>query len=339
MRRLFIISLLCLSAALAMAESVNGSIAVVDFQANGVPANVAATVTETFNVEIFKTGRFKVIERSQMTRVLSEQKFQLSGMTDSEFAQFGKMLGADYILVGSVSVLGSKYIINARVVEVKTASIIKAENGSAYSLEELDGLTRDLARRMAGMLGTREIKDAVRTDIEVKPVIIDPGYPTVKPETPREPSRLVLIDTIMAGPGDQYINMAALSYTWGYKTGFYQGLELGWQTERHFSPTNGVFFNSGLLNYKMGYALPLGILELSAEAGAGIHAGVLGINYSTKTGTLLGASAFARAGAGLKLGSVNLGIHGTLYGQMAGAFGAFYPVGALMAGFYFGLDY
>jgi len=56
-----------------------------------------------------------------MKKVLDEQKFQYSGCVDTKCAvEIGMMLGAKYIVVGSVSKVGNTYSIDSRLINVKT---------------------------------------------------------------------------------------------------------------------------------------------------------------------------------------------------------------------------
>lgn len=51
---------------------------------------------------LFKTGRFKVVERAQLNQLLREQN--LEGIVkDGELAQMGKVRGVDYLLLGKIT--------------------------------------------------------------------------------------------------------------------------------------------------------------------------------------------------------------------------------------------
>jgi hypothetical protein len=58
---------------------------------------------------LVKSGKFLVVERKDLEKVLDEQKLGASGVITSETAPaMGKVLGVDMIVVGSVSELGTK---------------------------------------------------------------------------------------------------------------------------------------------------------------------------------------------------------------------------------------
>lgn len=114
-------------------------IAVTDFAAKDIPSNVAMNVSELIRTELINSGRYTVIERSQMKEILKEQGFQQTGCTDVNCAvKMGKLLSAKKILVGSVMKLGSKLIISGRVVDVERGVGERAAKGNANSLDQLD---------------------------------------------------------------------------------------------------------------------------------------------------------------------------------------------------------
>lgn len=66
-------------------------------------ANVAEIMTEAFIVAIQNSGRYSVIERAQMGTVLKEQGFQSLTSDSSSAAAVGKLTGANYSIVGKVT--------------------------------------------------------------------------------------------------------------------------------------------------------------------------------------------------------------------------------------------
>jgi len=124
-------------------KNYNGSkemIAVMDFGAKDVSQSVALSVSELIRTELINTGKFTVIERSNMKEILKEQGLQQTGCTDASCAvKIGKLLSAKKILVGTIMKLGSKLIISGRIVNVETGIGENAASGKANSLDQLDG--------------------------------------------------------------------------------------------------------------------------------------------------------------------------------------------------------
>lgn len=102
-------------------------VAVAQLESKGVPAEQADVIADNLAIRLQQTGKLRVMERSQMGRILQEQNFQQSGACDgSECAvQIGKLLGIDRIVVGSVGLVGSTYSLSLRLVDVSTGEALK----------------------------------------------------------------------------------------------------------------------------------------------------------------------------------------------------------------------
>ncbi len=103
------------------------TIAVLDFEAKNVPIESAEAVSDLLRTELFNTGNFTVVERQRIQKVLEEQKFQMSGATDTDqMAQIGRLLNVKKIMIGTVTKLGNN-IINTRIVDVQSGQVELAE--------------------------------------------------------------------------------------------------------------------------------------------------------------------------------------------------------------------
>ena len=104
-------------------------IAIIDFEGIGVSTQEARSLTQRLTSEMIRLEVYQVLERSEMKRLLDEQKFQFSGCVNTQCAvDIGKMLGAKYMIVGSINKIGSTYAIDARMINVETSeSYISAQ--------------------------------------------------------------------------------------------------------------------------------------------------------------------------------------------------------------------
>ena len=69
--------------------------------------------------------QFSVLERALLDKVIAEQQFQVSSFVDESSTQaFGKLLGAETIISGSVSELNDVFYINAKVVGVTYGNLL-----------------------------------------------------------------------------------------------------------------------------------------------------------------------------------------------------------------------
>jgi len=110
---------------------------------------MGAIVAEWFITAFVKDGRFDVIERGLLKKILNEQKLGMSGILDETTAtKIGKLLGVKIIISGSVLKLQNILEINARIIDVETASIIAAENVKSSAAVRL----QDLVVRMSAKI-------------------------------------------------------------------------------------------------------------------------------------------------------------------------------------------
>lgn len=96
---------------------------------NGKGDAVPRILQEMFTTDFIKAKHFKVLERDQLQSALDELHFQLSDLADPAKAKkIGKLAGATYVLLGSISDTGSSTSINARIVSIETGESVAAED-------------------------------------------------------------------------------------------------------------------------------------------------------------------------------------------------------------------
>lgn len=127
------------------------SVAILDFETVGSEEHLGKAVAEIMRTELIDTNKFRVVERAQINKALSEQRFQRSGVTDEKSAtEIGKLLGADLIIIGSVVKIGSSYTINSRMIDIKTGEATLGKNVTGSDLNLLTNLSRTLIDRLFG---------------------------------------------------------------------------------------------------------------------------------------------------------------------------------------------
>ena len=137
----------------ALAVSGKTRVAVVDFEQKGAPEfqgkQAGEIVAEWLITALVKTGRFEVVERAQLQKILKEQQLGMSGVVNQETAaKVGELLGVKVIVTGAVIQFGSTLDVNARLISVEDGSILKAERLRAGNLESVEGLMAGLADSM-----------------------------------------------------------------------------------------------------------------------------------------------------------------------------------------------
>lgn len=81
-------------------------------------------ITDALTEAVFNTGKVKIIERSNIEKIINEQKFQASGLVnETQAANIGNIAGVEYVCYGTIKDIEGGYTVNARVVDVETAEI------------------------------------------------------------------------------------------------------------------------------------------------------------------------------------------------------------------------
>lgn len=89
--------------------------------------NIGTAFTEMLTHHLVTAGKFRVIERIEQERLLQEQKFQMTGAVDSTTAvQMGKLIGARYVVLGSVEKMRRTYELNCRLTDVETGEVLSS---------------------------------------------------------------------------------------------------------------------------------------------------------------------------------------------------------------------
>lgn len=128
------------------------SAAVFPMQVRGIDSNSVRIVEEALANDLLKTGRLRLLERSQMEGILKEQGFQESGACDaSECAvKVGKLLGVEKAVVGSLGLLGRTWVLNARLIDIGTGEVLVSSQRSLTG--EIDNVLTELVPNVSADL-------------------------------------------------------------------------------------------------------------------------------------------------------------------------------------------
>ncbi|MEE8541058.1 MAG: FlgO family outer membrane protein, partial [Desulfobacterales bacterium] len=125
-------ALLMMSPSAAVADFERTKIAVLDFTIQGKgddTEDMGQIVAEWLITAFVKEGRFDVIERRLLKKILGEQELGATGVLDQDsVSQLGKLLGVKVVISGSVMRFQNIIEVNARIIDVESASIIAAES-------------------------------------------------------------------------------------------------------------------------------------------------------------------------------------------------------------------
>lgn len=104
-------------------------IAVLDLQAkSGLSKDLVQLLNEMVLTETQNAGEFAVIGSSDIASMMSleEQRVQVTGCADDTcLAEIGGALGVNLLVASSVGIVGSRYIINVKMLDVTTAKVFQ----------------------------------------------------------------------------------------------------------------------------------------------------------------------------------------------------------------------
>ena len=120
--------------------------------------NVADIMTEQIIVTVQNSGQYTVTERLQMDKILREQGFQ--NLTSSNPVEIGNLIGADYTIVGTVTM--------ASTTDKSAGNIISAITGAAKN----SGGNED-SMALAVLSGIFNNNNAIQGNVEVNLRFVD----------------------------------------------------------------------------------------------------------------------------------------------------------------------
>jgi len=114
-------------------------IAIVQLDANNISEGEAKAFTVKLQTDLFKNNYFIIIERNSIEEIVNEQGLYLSGCVSDEcVVEIGRLLGAKFMLAGSVNRIGSIFNIEVRFIDIETAEneLIINKSFKNVSIEE-----------------------------------------------------------------------------------------------------------------------------------------------------------------------------------------------------------
>ena len=149
-RLTFVIALTLASPAFAADSS---GVAVLDIQGTGISPELLPTLTEILTVEIAEFGMYKVIAGRDIQSMLGfERQKDVLGCTDAAcLAEIGGALGVDRIVASHVGMVGSTYVVNIKLINIRQADT----EGRVYEtvrgeVDALISIVKTAAQRLLG---------------------------------------------------------------------------------------------------------------------------------------------------------------------------------------------
>jgi len=131
-KSLLYVSLTCLMTGFVWSqEDTRPTIAILDFEGQGISVQEVQTLTERMRSEIGSTNAVRLIERKAIESIMAEQGLAQSGCVSDECAaEVGQLLGVQFMINGTIGKLGDTFTIDVKMFSVETGATERSVNAS-----------------------------------------------------------------------------------------------------------------------------------------------------------------------------------------------------------------
>lgn len=113
-------------------------VSVMDLTLEKISSSEGLLIVDLLSSALIETQKYTVIDRAQRKAILDEIAFSLEGCTDESCQlEVGRLLAADKIIVGSTGLIGTKYILNLKLVDVETSAAVRTAYKIFNSLDDM----------------------------------------------------------------------------------------------------------------------------------------------------------------------------------------------------------
>ncbi|MBI5055713.1 MAG: hypothetical protein HZB61_03750 [Nitrospirae bacterium] len=103
-------------------------VAIYPFEKNGSATGESAMLLDLLTLALQTQGRFQLVDRGHIERILEEQKLNLTQLVDENAAvKLGKLMSAQAVVTGSITETGNGTEIVGRVIDTETSEILATE--------------------------------------------------------------------------------------------------------------------------------------------------------------------------------------------------------------------
>lgn len=202
MKKFFFLFVMCLIVLTTQAQRC----AVLEFKAGaGISQADVDGIADIF-ITYFQPAGYTMVERTQIDRVIDEQGFQRSNMTESQMVRIGKILNVSKVVVGRVNVVMRQYNVDVRVINVETGTIA-AKEGQQFAATSYRATMKSIAQNLAAKIAIK-------------------SGPTVSATSPTDKKKAAA-----QGPSHKYVDLGLPSGTL-------------WEENFHINTIEGFDYNS-----------------------------------------------------------------------------------------------
>lgn len=150
MKKLFLLIAMCLMALTMQAQRC----AVLEFKAGvGVSQANVDGISAIFTT-YFRPAGYTMVERTRIDKVIEEQGFQRSRMTESQMVRIGQILNVSKIVVGDVNIVMKQYNVDVRVINVESG-VISATEGATFAGASYRTHMQSIAQKLAAKIAIK----------------------------------------------------------------------------------------------------------------------------------------------------------------------------------------
>jgi TolB-like protein len=130
---------------------------VAPFQGNTVAheKGLDRSVSEWIATGLVQSQRYRVMERAQVKSLINERVWAATDFGDPDsIKKFGKMLGVDYMVLGTATRLGRLLRVDARLVSTRDAQVVAAEQALCDQAEYYHNLVNRIVNKLTAGVPT-----------------------------------------------------------------------------------------------------------------------------------------------------------------------------------------
>ena len=87
--------------------------------------------------ELADRKAFQVVERGMLSKIIGEQKLNMSGLTETDASNVGALAGAQKIITGSVSRIGDRFVLLIKGIDTGTGIVELTDQSTARDVNGL----------------------------------------------------------------------------------------------------------------------------------------------------------------------------------------------------------
>lgn len=138
-------------------------IAVLDMKTVGVSQQEMKSIVSLLSSSLFQTKKFTVIDTAERDTLMKEIEFSSSECTDEACQiKLGKMLSAEYIVVGDLNKVGTRFVLTVKMLETGTSRTFSTADGKYTTIDDLVDDLDSIASKIAGVEAAKPAAAAVK---------------------------------------------------------------------------------------------------------------------------------------------------------------------------------